>query len=141
MTRRIRLNRARRGIALMTGLLVAVFVLILSLSLLTVVERSNDFNAHHECELRAAMAAYAGIELFKGEGEIFAATPTVTHTVADPSVPPQYLQTFVVSWNSSNGDVTSIGSVSRLSSSATPIVQRTLYAPGGDMTRLSDPAQ
>lgn len=128
------LRSAERGVALVTGLLIAVFVLFLSLSMLALVERDNAFNQSMEVQIRAEMAARGGLEFFKREAELFDATPTATGTLTDPDG--RYTQQFVVTY--SGGDVQSVGTISQ---GPHVLAQHTVVAPGADFSRILDDSQ
>ncbi|HEY3999044.1 MAG TPA: hypothetical protein VGO93_09285, partial [Candidatus Xenobia bacterium] len=57
----------RRGNAVMAGLLITFFVLVLALSLFELIRSESSFEHHQEAQERAYLAALSGLELFKAE--------------------------------------------------------------------------
>lgn len=123
-----------RGVALITALLLTVFLLVLGLAFLTYVERDYHAASQQDKAARAYYLAQSGLEYYRTRPGKFSAGISVTLSLppGDPH------QSFEVTLET-DGTVRSRGSL--VDASGRPGARRTLVAPQGDFTRIYDESQ
>jgi Tfp pilus assembly protein PilX len=127
--------RGRRGVALITALLVLSFVFVLSLSVVSVLERDWRFAGLQEERCRADYAARAGLMFYRIEREhIMTNGLTASRDISDAT----HHQSFTISVDPSSGDVTSTGYVK--TARGRTLASQALVAPHGDLSHIQDHA-
>lgn len=118
----------------MTALLLSVFIVILSLSLLALADNDNYFLMSKERDLRAWCAAYSGIEAYRvASTQMTAGGAAITGTVTVPAGASfQQLWTVHIL---ANGDVVSTGTM--VDGSLT-LATHTIVVPRGDFALAYD---
>lgn len=126
----MRVSGRRRGIALITGLLVSVFCLILGLAFLTFIDRDVFFAGAQQAGMEAYFLAQCGIEYFRVTGEPVAPPPSST-TIQVPVGNPQRTATVE---KRLSGDLVFTGRV--LGGGGTVRAERVIIAPGGNLANV-----
>ncbi len=116
------------GVALMTGLLLAVFVMILSLSLLALAQNDNNYLSEHERDLRAYCAAESGLDAYRVASLSITPGGAPLQGTVDPPPMSTYQQKWSV-WLMATGDVKATG---WLMDGTTTLATHTVMIPGGD---------
>lgn len=75
---------ARRGMALITALMVSVLFVVLCLSVLTFMQMDMQFTRQQEANVGAFYCARSGLAFFQASRSLFAAGVPVTRNVPDP---------------------------------------------------------
>ena len=128
----------KRGIALVTVLVMTVILLVLTIAFLYYAERAYRFAGYQERQNQAYFLALAGLEYYKARPEEFLEQPTVRRPLPIDSTTNFFEVTL-----RENGDLVCKGILySPLSGlTETETVERTLTIPGGKVEELYDSTQ
>ena len=123
------------GVALMTALLVSVFLLVIGLAFLTFIERDVRFASRQDRQAQAYYLALSGFRYYERRCGSFLANPQQTEAVP----PGDTRRFFEVTYDPVGRTVTSRGYI--VNSVGQVIGQRILVAPGGNIGEFYDQGQ
>lgn len=128
----------RRGIALITVLVMTMVLLVLTIAFLFYAERGYRFAGIQERQNQAYFLALAGLEYYKARPEEFLTNPTVKRSVPSDSTTDFFEVTL-----KENGDLQCRGILYSPLSGLTQseAIERTLTVPQGEVERLYDSTQ
>lgn len=123
-------NNNKKGIALVTGLLFAVFIIVLGLFFLTYINRDALFASQQQANMTAYLTANAGLEYYRVTGKPDGHTGsnlTITFYLPEEDIPSQ--QKVILIRDINSNDVTITGEV--LTVLGTVRAKRAIVVPGG----------
>lgn len=120
---------SERGIALITALLLSVFLLILGIFFLTFIERDSYFASTQKSHIDAYFLCQSGVEYYKTTG-----LPNTDGTLLSLNVPAGDTQKVVTIERLAGGDIVFTGRI--LGFLGTVRAQRALIAPLGDLNKI-----
>ena len=128
------MNQGRRGVAMITALLLAIFLLVLGLAFLTFTEQDYRFAGQQNNSTEAYYLAVSGVEYYRARPATFT-TGTAQVFSMPPGDPHDRFEVTV----EADGTVRSRGFL--VNSSGDTVSERTLVAPQGDFSKLYDASQ